>query len=88
MHECLALAAPRAMLVITALNDYKYTLDDADVLRAGFEDMYANVRQVYALYGQQDRLRWEFHTLGHGFELGQRDHAYAFIDEILRSDCE
>mgnify|MGYP006291740625 CR=1 FL=1 len=83
MHECLALAAPRAVLVIQAVNDFKYALEEQELFRAGFGDMMRNVEKVYALHRSEDRVRCILHQRGHGFEAEQREAAYAFLDEML-----
>ena len=85
LHEYLALAAPRGMFISQALNDYKYTLDEQDVVRAAFEDLLANVRKVYELFGVPKRLDYVLHTDGHGFPAHQHEPAYRFLDGLLQA---
>jgi dienelactone hydrolase len=84
MHECLALAAPRAIMNISALNDWQSTLEEAPLARAAFDNLAENVSQVFALFGTQDRFRNVLHLNEHGFALEQRRVAYAFLDQHLR----
>lgn len=86
MHEVLALAAPRAMMLSTAVNDYQYHLEkDSDVLRDGFEQMASSVEKVYELLDASGRFQSLLHEQGHGFPDDQREAAYEFIDSVLKS---
>ena len=84
MHECLALAAPRAIMNICALNDCMYTPEEESVTRAAFENLDGNVSRVFALTGIEDNFRNVLHLNGHSFLEEQRETAYAFLDEKLR----
>jgi len=83
MHECLALAAPRAIMNICALDDCMYTPDEEPITRAAFEDLADNVSSVFALTGAEDNFRNVLHLNGHSFLEEQRAIAYAFLDEHL-----
>lgn len=84
LHEYLALAAPRAIMAITALNDFQYTLEEAPALRPAFENLAETVSKIFALYGAEANFRQVLHTEGHGFGDAQRETAYAFLEEKLR----
>jgi len=84
-HELLALAAPRAFLNISALNDCMYSASEEPFTRPAWENLAENVKKVYALCGAQDRFRCVVHLLGHDFPPEMRKTAYAFIDSALRS---
>ncbi len=86
LHEYLALAAPRAIMNITALNDWMYGLEEEAFTRAALDDMDANVAAVYALLGAGDKFAQALHTAGHGFLQEQRDLAYSFLDRHLIAD--
>ena len=83
MQEHLALAAPRALMNIMALNDCQYDLDEAEFVRASLENMAERVAGVFALTGRPDNFRNVLHCNGHGFIAEQRRAAYAFLDEKL-----
>jgi hypothetical protein len=82
-HELMALAAPRALMNISALNDSGYTAEEADFTRPVFEDMAANVRKVFALYGRESAFVCLTHLKGHCFKEEERDRAYAFLKSHL-----
>ena len=84
MHEILALAAPRAVMNISALNDCGHSLGEADFARAAFEDMAANVSKVFSLLGAAGNFSNVLHLGGHSFLAAQRELAYAFLDEKLK----
>ena len=85
LHEYLALAAPRAMLQIVALDDWMFGLEDEGITRPAFENLAENVADVYRLLNADDCFRSVLHTRGHGFEREQREEAYAFLDAHLEA---
>ena len=84
LHEYLALAAPRAILNISAVNDFQYALDEEPQVRAVWARMVEAADSVYRLVGAAGRFRNVLHTSGHGFEERQREVAYSFLDEMLK----
>lgn len=85
LHEVIALAAPRAVFLSNAVNDYLYHLDkDSAILRDGLEQMNCSVDKVYRLLDAEDQFKSLLHAEGHGFPEDQRDAAYKFIDQVLK----
>ena len=84
MHECLALAAPRAIMNICALNDCMYTPEEESFARAAFNDLAENVSRVFSLLGVEHNFRNIVHLQGHSFLEAEREIAYAFLGERLR----
>jgi dienelactone hydrolase len=87
LHEYLALAAPRAIMNIVALDDWMYSLDEEAFTRAAWENLEEHVREVFALCGAAENFQNLLHTQGHGFSQPQRDQAYAFLDRHLQGGC-
>jgi hypothetical protein len=83
LHEKLALAAPRAVMCIVALNDFQYSIDDQWFTRPAWENLTYNVQRIYALRGLEKHCQIVLHDKGHAFEQEQRDIAYAFLDMHL-----
>ncbi len=84
LHDYLALAAPRAIMPISALNDFQYTLEEESLTRPVLEEMAKTVSSVFALYGVEQNFRQIIHTEGHGFTSPQHAIAYAFLEEKLK----
>ena len=84
MHECLALAAPRAIMNISALNDCMYTLEEENISRPAFSNLAENVAKVFSLLNAEDNFKNVLHTSGHTFLQEQREIAYSFLDEKLK----
>ena len=84
LHELFALAAPRPLMNITALDDYQYTADDESFTRAGWEDLTRNVKEVYELLGNTGGFQCELHLRGHHFHADMRETAYGFVDRALK----
>jgi dienelactone hydrolase len=85
LHELLAVIAPRSIMNISALNDWQYTLEEEPLTRPALENLADNVSGIFSLLGTGGNFRNLLHTRGHGFEWEQREAAYAFLDENLRS---
>jgi hypothetical protein len=85
-QELMALAAPRALMNISALNDSGYTADEADFTRAVFDDMAGNVGKIFALYGRGEAFSCITHLEGHSFKAIHRAPAYDFIEENLQGE--
>ncbi len=83
LHETLALAAPRAIMHITALNDFQYSLEETRFTRPVLERMGDAVSSVFSLYGATDNYRQVLHEDGHGFAGPQRELAYTFLEKQL-----
>lgn len=83
MQELMAMAAPRAIMNISALNDCQYSLEEQAVPRQAFEEMTRCVKEVYRLNGVEDRFECVLHLNGHGFIEEQRKPAYAFLKRQL-----
>jgi hypothetical protein len=82
IHDLFACVAPRALLNITALDDFQYTRDEEPFTRAAWANLGAHVQRVYALLGAGGRFRQALHTKGHGFEAAERELAYAFVAQL------
>lgn len=83
LHETLALAAPRAIMHITALNDFQYSLEETRLARPVLERMGCAVSSVFSLYGAAANYRQVLHEEGHGFAHEQRELAYGFLEKRL-----
>ncbi len=74
--EVLAAIAPRAVFVSAPTRDDNFEL-------SGVEDCLRAALPVYELFGAKDRLVAVHPDCGHGFPLGARQAAYAFIGRVL-----
>lgn len=83
LHEYLALAAPRAIMHITALNDFQYSGEETHLTRPVLARMGETVSRVFSLYGVKGNFRQVLHEEGHGFADAQREIAYAFLEKKL-----
>ena len=83
LHETLALAAPRAIMHITALNDFQYSSEETHLTRPVLASMGESVSRVFSLYGVKDNFRQVLHEEGHGFADAHREMAYAFLEKQL-----
>lgn len=83
MHELLAMAAPNAIMNISALNDCKYTLEEKDFTGEAFRDMEENIGKVYQLYGKKEAFKNIIHLNRHSFLEEQRKPAYEFLKQHL-----
>ena len=77
--EVLAAIAPRAVFVNAPVSDGNFDL-------AGVKDCLTAARLVFRLHSAENRLRAEHPDCGHDFPPAVREHAYAFIDEVLRAE--
>ncbi|MFA5863252.1 MAG: acetylxylan esterase [Phycisphaerae bacterium] len=84
LHEKMALAAPRPLLNLTALNDWGFGLDEEPVTRPCLEAMAASVKKVYELYDCPQNFESVLHGDGHCFAEHHRRIAYAFLDHHLQ----
>jgi len=84
LHELMALAAPRPLMNQNALNDNQYSAEEEPVTRPALENLAANVRKVFELFGAGDNFQNILHLNGHGFIEAQRRPAYAFLEKHLR----
>ena len=85
MHEHLALIAPRAIMISSALNDCMYTPEEENIIRPAFENMAENVAKIFSLLGAADNFKMSLHSHGHSFVKEQRERAYAFLDSQLKT---
>jgi len=76
-YEAAAALAPRAFLSCSPLRD-----DNFDV--AGVKTAEPKIRQVFALLGAADRLRFAYPDCEHDFPPETREEAYCFLDKMLR----
>jgi len=76
-YEAAAALAPRAFLSCSPLRD-----DNFDV--AGVKTAEPKIRQVFALLGAADRLRFAYPDCEHDFPPETRAEAYRFLDQMLR----
>jgi len=84
LHEELASVAPRATLVINAMNDYQHrSEEEMACAETGFQAMYEEVKKVYSYYGCPERFRVVNHREGHSFLPKYHKLAYDFIQENL-----
>ncbi len=88
LHELLALAAPRALMNITALNDNKYSLEEAPLTGAAYLNMTENLKAIYRLYDRERYFENITHLNGHGFVEEQRTPAYDFLKRHLSLNQE
>ncbi|MFA5646228.1 MAG: alpha/beta hydrolase family protein [Candidatus Ratteibacteria bacterium] len=84
IHELLGIAAPRAILFLTALNDCGYEGEE-EIAAVGkaFQNLAENVEKVFSLYGAKEKFTALFHTKGHSFLQEERKVAYSFFDRYL-----
>jgi dipeptidyl aminopeptidase/acylaminoacyl peptidase len=74
--EVIAAIAPRAVFIVAPLGDDNFAVD-------GVRDVVAAAQPLFALLGQQQRLRVVYPDCGHDFPESARDAAYAFLAETL-----
>lgn len=82
-QELMALAAPRALMNISALNDSGYSTEEKDFTGPVFENMAMNVKKIFALYGRESAFVNITHLEGHSFKAEQRALAYDFLEQHL-----
>jgi hypothetical protein len=83
VHELMALAAPRRLMVIVALNDCGYQTNEEPVSRALWENLGANMEKLYKLISDSGHFKLILHSDGHSFPPPMRERAYAFLEEAL-----
>jgi dienelactone hydrolase len=86
VHDLMALAAPRPLMNISALNDYQYSEDEKKITTLGFDAMTQCIREVYSFYGKEDSFAVLTHFEGHTFKEQQRSCAYNFFLKHLNHD--
>lgn len=74
---------PCAIMHITALNDFQYSLEETRLARPVLERMGDAVSSVFSLYGAAANYRQVLHEEGHGFAHAQRELAYGFLEKQL-----
>ena len=84
IQELMALAAPRALMNISALNDCSYSTEEKDFTEPIFDNMYTNIKKVFQLYDKGSAFVGITHLDGHSFKEPQRERAYAFLEEHLK----
>ena len=84
LHDYLALAAPRSIMPINALNDFAYSLEEAPLTRPAMEAMAGSVSRIFDLYGAGSNFQQILHEEKHSFSDGQRNTAYAFLKDKLQ----
>ena len=75
--ELIAALVPRPLFVNAPLNDANFQWKSVDRL-------VATAREVYALLGAPDAITVEHPDCPHDFPKEQREHAYAFIERVLK----
>lgn len=83
LHELLTMAAPRAIMNISALNDCQYSIEEEGGTKQVFRNMEENIRKIYQLYGKPECFENIIHLNGHSFLEEQRRVAYAFFKKHL-----
>ena len=84
LHETLALAAPRAIMHITALNDFQYSSEETHLTRPVLERMGETPSPAsFRCMARRATFRQVLHEDGHGFAGPQRELAYAFLEKQL-----
>jgi hypothetical protein len=76
-HEMIGALAPRHVFISAPKEDSNFRADSVDRVVAA-------ARQVYKLYGHEDRLRVEHPDGGHDFPEPMRELAYELFDKVLR----
>ncbi len=77
--EVLGVLAPRPVFINAPLNDANFEV-------SGVEDCVNAARPIYQMYGAAQRLHAEYPDAEHDFPPEQREAAYHFIAEALRSE--
>lgn len=77
-HEIMALAAPRALLNISAVGN-----DSCFPIFQPFAQLYTEVESVYKMLGAEGKFACHFHSCGHSFGKAPRGLAYAWLEEQL-----
>jgi hypothetical protein len=83
VHELMALAAPRPLMNISAMNDFNYSLDEKYFTLQAFQNMADNIKKVYTFYNKKDSFISMTHLNGHSFIAEQQIPAYAFLEKYL-----
>ncbi len=74
-----ALIAPRPLKMLSARRDASFPA-------AGYHDVYNRTRDVYALYGAEEKVQEFDHDVGHSDVVPFRKEAYEWINRWLKSD--
>jgi hypothetical protein len=76
-HEVIAALAPRPCYIIAPLRDSNFKWSSVDrIVRAA--------RQVYRLYGAEERLQVDHPDCPHDFPPAMRERAYELLDRVLK----
>lgn len=84
LHELMALAAPRRVMAIVALNDYGYQPQEEKITRPVWEKLGANVEKIFELFSESEHFKLILHMDGHSFPQPMREKAYAFLEDALK----
>lgn len=76
-HELIGALAPRHVLIIAPLKDHNFQAASVDCVATA-------AREVFKLYGHEDRLRIEHPDCEHDFPNEMRQQAYELFDRVLR----
>ena len=76
-HELVGALAPRHVLIIAPLKDSNFRADSVDRVATA-------AREVFKLYGHEDRLRIEHPDCDHDFPTEMRQQAYELFDRVLK----
>lgn len=76
-HELVGALAPRHVLIVAPLKDSNFRHDSVDRVAAA-------AREVFKLYGHEDRLRVEHPDCDHDFPVEMRKMAYELFDAVLK----
>ncbi len=85
IHEVIALAAPRAIMNISALNDCQHSIEEGIFTKPSFDNMENHIRKVYKIYGRETRFICTTHYEGHSFKESRREEAYTFLYHQLNT---
>ncbi len=83
IQELMALAAPRPLMNISALNDYQYSAEEKDFTKQVFSNMEQCIKKVFSFYNKEDSFVNLTHLNGHTFMEPQRTCAYEFLRQYL-----
>lgn len=76
-HELIGALAPRHVLIVAPLKDSNFRHDSVDRIATA-------AREVFKLYGHEDRLRVEHPDCDHDFPVEMRQQAYGLFEHILK----
>ncbi len=88
LHELLAMIAPKPFMLITALNDFRFSLDELNFTTEIMENLNQAIRKIYKLHSETSENNFVSvtHTEGHSFKASQRLLAYQFLKQHLSNE--